>query len=182
VELQKKIKAKGKTGDAEGEKITPDYTFIKDMVAGRPVFSHPLRVGGFRLRYGRTRTSGFSSDAVHPATMYVLNQYLATGTQMKTERPGKATTVTACDALEGPIVKLNDGSVVHIDSFQQAKELQSQIKEIIFLGDLLVNYGDFYNRAHTLVPPPWVLCGMVGAGSGETNSQLVWFVGYRKIS
>lgn len=153
VELQKKIKAKGKTHDTDETKVTPDYTFIKDMVAGRPVFSHPLEIGGFRLRYGRTRTSGYSSDAVHPATMYLLNQYLATGTQMKTERPGKATTVTACDSIEGPIVKLNDGSVLQINSLQEAKSYHSQLKEILFLGDLLVNYGDFFNRAHTLIPP-----------------------------
>ena len=153
VELQKKIKAKGKADDTTDLKIAPDYTYIKDMVAGRPVFSHPLRNGGFRLRFGRTRTSGYSSNAVHPATMHILNQYIATGTQIKAERPGKAATLTACDSLEGPIVKLNDGSVLHIQSLQQAKTYYSQIKEILYLGDMLVNYGDFFNRAHNLVPP-----------------------------
>jgi DNA polymerase II large subunit len=27
--------------------------FLRDLIAGRPVFSHPSRPGGFRLRYGR---------------------------------------------------------------------------------------------------------------------------------
>ena len=45
----------------EGHKLIPDYTFIKDLVAGRPVLTDPLNVGGFRLRFGRSRTSGYSS-------------------------------------------------------------------------------------------------------------------------
>ena len=31
-------------------------TYIKDLVAGRPVYGHPSRSGGFRMRYGRSRT------------------------------------------------------------------------------------------------------------------------------
>ena len=104
VDLQTKIKAKGKTQES-GSKIKPDFTFIKDLVAGRPVFSHPLTNGGFRLRYGRARTSGFSSQAIHPATMVVLNDFLAIGSQLKVERPGKATVLAVCDRIEGPIIK-----------------------------------------------------------------------------
>jgi len=153
VDLQKNVKAKGKVEENTDKKITPDYTYIKDMVAGRPVFSHPLRVGGFRLRFGRTRTSGYSSNAVHPAAMHILNQYIATGTQIKAERPGKGATLTACDSIEGPIVKLHDKSVLLVSTLQQAKDIFPQIKEILFLGDMLVNYGDFFNRAHSLIPP-----------------------------
>lgn len=153
IELQKKIKAKGKAETKSEEKISPDFTFIKDIVAGRPVFTHPLRAGGFRLRYGRSRTSGYSSTSVNPATMFVLNQYMATGTQLKVERPGKAASITACDTIEGPIVKLKEGSVVKINSLNKAKEHFSQVSEVLFLGDMLINYGDFFNRAHKLVPP-----------------------------
>lgn len=156
VDLQKKIKAHSKKGsEVSGPKpkILPDYTFIKDLVAGRPVFTHPLRAGGFRLRYGRARTSGFSSYCIHPATMYILNQYLATGTQLKMERPGKATSLTACDSIEGPVVKLADGSAFLVDSLEQAKLFYSEIREVLFLGDMLINYGDFANRKHILVPP-----------------------------
>ena len=122
------------------------------MVAGRPVLTHPLRAGGFRLRYGRCRTSGYSASAIHPATMVILNKYIAIGTQLKVERPGKATAVSVCDFIEGPIVKLNDNSVVRVDSEQKAKQVSNSIKEILFLGDILISYGDFFNRAHTLVP------------------------------
>ncbi|MBI2657841.1 DNA polymerase II large subunit [Candidatus Woesearchaeota archaeon] len=149
VHLQKEMKAKEKTAK---KGIVPIYTYIQDLVAGRPVLTHPLMPGGLRLRYGRCRTSGYSATAIHPATMIILNKYIAIGTQLKVERPGKATAITVCDSIEGPIIKLNDNSVVKIESEQQAKQYSNSVKEIIFLGDILINYGDFFNRAHTLVP------------------------------
>jgi len=147
--LQKEIKTREKSAR---KGITPIFTYIQDLVAGRPVLTHPLSVGGFRLRYGRCRTSGYSASAIHPATMLILNKFIAVGTQLKVERPGKATAVTMCDSIEGPIVKLNDGSVVSINSEHKAKEVLSSIKEILFLGDILISYGDFFNRAHPLAP------------------------------
>ena len=149
VSLQKRIKA----GQSHSEaKVTPDYTFIKDLVAGRPILTYPMRPGGFRLRYGRCRNTGYSSHAIHPATMAILDNYIAIGTQLKTERPGKATSLSSCDTIDGPIVLLTSGDVTRIDSLQQAKEARPLIKEILYLGDILVTYGDFYNRAHVLVP------------------------------
>ncbi|MBS3100544.1 DNA polymerase II large subunit [Candidatus Woesearchaeota archaeon] len=149
VKLQKEIKTREKPAK---KGITPVYTYIQDLVAGRPVLTHPLAFGGFRLRYGRCRTSGYSASAIHPATMTILNKYIAIGTQLKVERPGKATAVTVCDFIEGPIVKLNDGSVLRIDTEQKAKQFVNSVKEILFLGDILFNYGDFFNRAHQLAP------------------------------
>lgn len=149
--IQKKAKSKTTSEDVK-QKISPDYTFIKDLVAGRPVLTHPLSNGGFRLRYGRSRTSGYSAAAIHPATMYISNKYLAIGTQLKVERPGKGCTVTSCDMLEGPIIKLTNGNVLIIDTLQKAKEHSRNVEEVLYLGDILFNYGDFYNRAHNLIP------------------------------
>ena len=163
LKLQKTIKSKEKkTTNAVEAKIKPDYTFIKDIVAGRPVLTHPLRVGGLRLRYGRARNTGLSSMAIHPATMVVVNDYIAIGTQLKVERPSKGCALSSCDSIEGPIVKLKDQSVVFLDSYEKAKNYFGQVEEILFLGDLLIGYGDFFNRAHILVPPGyceewWVL-------------------------
>ncbi|HHI04164.1 MAG TPA: DNA polymerase II large subunit, partial [Candidatus Woesearchaeota archaeon] len=151
LKIQKKMKAGGEV-DKEDQKITPNYTFIKDLVAGRPVLAFPLRTGGFRLRYGRSRNSGYSSASLNPATMIILKNYIATGTQLKVERPGKGTTANPCNCIEGPTVKLKNGSVLRLDSEKQAREYAHNIQEIIFLGDILFNYGDFFNRAHTLVP------------------------------
>ncbi len=151
IDAQKKAKAKG--GDKKEDKgVVPNYSFIADLVAGRPVIGYPLRAGGFRLRYGRSRASGYSAQTINPATMVVLDKYLATGTQIKVERPGKAATLTTSEFVEGPIVKLVNGDVVYLDGFKKAKAVSSDVAEILFLGDLLIAYGDFLNRAHVLVP------------------------------
>lgn len=156
VKLQKEAKASGGKSES-AEKITPDFTYIKDLVAGRPVLSYPLKPGGFRLRYGRSRASGYSGQAIHPATMHVLDGYIASATQLKVERPGKAAAFMPCDTIEGPIVRLKDGSVVHLQTEDEAAK--ADVDEILYLGDVLVNYGDFYDRNHTLVPagycPEW---------------------------
>lgn len=152
LEVQEKSKSKGAKKKDENAKISPDYTFIKDLVGGRPVIGFPLRNGGLRLRYGRTRTSGFSAQALNPATMVILNKFIAIGTQLKVERPGKAAAYSSCDTIEGPIVKLLDGSVLKINSYEKALKYYSKVKEIIYLGDVLINYGDFYDRNHKLVP------------------------------
>ena len=152
--LQKEIKSKGlsKVESKDKLKLKPDFTFIKDLVAGRPVLTHPLRNGGFRLRYGRARNTGLSSNAIHPATMYIVNNYIAIGTQIKIERPCKASALSICDTIEGPIVKLKDQSVLFLNNSEDAKQYAQDVEEIIFLGDILISYGDFFNRAHSLVP------------------------------
>jgi DNA polymerase II large subunit len=155
LKIQKEAKSKGdvkKDASISTSKLTPDFSYIADLVAGRPVFAHPMRTGGFRVRYGRSRMSGYSTDGIHPASMMVTTNYLATGTQMKTERPKKGTAITACDTIDGPIVKLVDGSVMRVQSMAAYKAVADKIAEILFLGDILVNYGDFLNRAHMLVP------------------------------
>lgn len=149
LDIQKKNKSKGVK--KEGGGLEPDYTFIKDLVAGRPVYSYPLASGGFRLRYGRCRIAGLSSACISSATMGVLDDFIATGTQLKTERPGKATSVSTCSTIEGPVVKTEDGSVYRVETLEQARALKN-IVEILYLGDILVCYGDFLNRAHKLVP------------------------------
>ncbi|MBU1855233.1 MAG: DNA polymerase II large subunit, partial [Nanoarchaeota archaeon] len=149
--LQKKSKAKGKS-DVKS-KISPDYTYIKDLVAGRPVLSHPMAAGGFRLRYGRSRVSGYSGQSVHPATMHILNDYLASATQLKVERPGKAAAYTVCDSIDGPIVKLKNGDVIFLETEELAIKYKKEVDKILFLGDFLISYGDFFDRAHPLIPP-----------------------------
>jgi len=152
VELQKRIKAKSKKVIDDTVKIRKDYTFIKDIVAGRPVISQPSASGGFRVRYGRSRFSGFAALSINPNTMFLLNNYVAVGTQLKYERPGKSTVVSPCDSINGPIVKLYNGDVLYIENTDQAKELRDKCQEILYLGDILINHGEFLNRAHILVP------------------------------
>ncbi len=126
-------------------------TYIKDLVAGRPVFGHPGR--GFRFRYGRSRASGFSSTSVHPATMAITNDFIATGTQLKVEKPTKGCVVSVCDSIDGPIVKLENGNVIKLNNYEEAKALYKDIREIIYLGDILFPLGDVINRNSILITP-----------------------------
>ncbi|MBI2665562.1 DNA polymerase II large subunit [Candidatus Woesearchaeota archaeon] len=161
IKLKEKIHSAHDSGKKEqGKKIVkPNNTYIMDLVAGRPILTHPLAEGGFRLRYGRTRMTGFSAAALHPATLIVLDKFIAIGTQLKVERPGKAATVTICNSLEGPIVKLSSGDVLQLNSEEEAKKIVHNVVEIIFLGDILFNYGDFSENGQDLVPagycPEW---------------------------
>ncbi|MBS3084814.1 DNA polymerase II large subunit [Candidatus Pacearchaeota archaeon] len=131
-------------------------TYIKDLVAGRPVYGHPSRSGGFRFRYGRGRSSGFSAVSVHPATMAITDDFLAIGTQLKVEKPTKGCVVTTCDEIEGPIVKLKNGSVIQIKDKKKAREVYNDVEEIIYLGDILFPFSDLLNRNSNLIKPGYV--------------------------
>ena len=158
IKLKEKIHASHASKDKveenkDGKKtVKANNTFIMDLVAGRPILTHPLAIGGFRLRYGRTRMTGFSAAAISAATQAVLNKYIAIGTQLKVERPGKAATISVCDNLDGPIVLLQNGNVLMLKTEEEAKRYSSQVKEVIFLGDILFNYGDFSENGQDLVP------------------------------
>ncbi len=147
IQLHEK-REKGKTDDSP--------TYIKDLVAGRPVYGHPGRSGGFRFRYGRSRTSGFSATALHPATMAITDNFIAIGTQLKIEKPTKGCAVTACDGIDGPIVKLFNGSVKKIYKKEEAKKIYNDVEEIIYLGDMLFPFSDVANRNANLIKPGYV--------------------------
>ncbi|MDD5023078.1 MAG: DNA polymerase II large subunit [Candidatus ainarchaeum sp.] len=148
--LEKIIKIKIKEDKVE---IKPDDGYLDGLVAGRPVFSYPSSKGGFRLRYGKTRTNGIMAKSVHPAIMVLLNEFLAYGTQMKIERPGKGCIVTSCNNIESPIVKLKNGDVVRVNSIEQARKINPEVKEILFLGDIVSSLGDFIKSNHPLMSP-----------------------------
>jgi DNA polymerase II large subunit len=132
--------------------VEPSEKFIQNILAGRPVLCYPSRPGGLRLRYGRTRATGLAALGLHPATMHTLNEFIAVGTQIKTERPGKAGAVTPCDSIEGPLVVLDNGDFVELEDPVEAKRLAPRIALIADLGEILVPYGEFLENNHILVP------------------------------
>ncbi|NPA47055.1 MAG: DNA-directed DNA polymerase II large subunit [Thermococci archaeon] len=132
--------------------IAPNKKYTKEIIGGRPLFAEPSTNGGFRLRYGRSRVSGFATWSVNPATMLILDEFIAIGTQMKTERPGKGCIVTPATTVEGPIVKLRDGSVIRVDDYETALRVRDRISEVLYVGDALVNFGDFVENNQTLLP------------------------------
>ncbi|PIX31925.1 DNA polymerase II large subunit, partial [Candidatus Bathyarchaeota archaeon CG_4_8_14_3_um_filter_42_8] len=129
--------------------------FMDDVIAGRPVFSFPSRRGGFRLRYGRARNTGLAAVGIHPATMLVLQGFLAAGTQLRLELPGKGGIAVPVDSVEPPIVLLRDGSVVRV-SVENFKEIKGEIEKILFLGDILISFGDFLYNSKLLAPSGYV--------------------------
>lgn len=138
------LKHTGEMRGTQEEKKTAG--FMEDIIAGRPVFSFPSHPGGFRLRYGRSRNTGLAAVGVHPLTMLVLNRFLAGGTQIRIELPGKGGIVMPVDTIEPPIVLLKDGSVTRV-SRQNFEQIKNKVDKILFLGDLLVSFGDFlYNN------------------------------------
>jgi DNA polymerase II large subunit len=133
------------------KKLGPKSDYLADVIGGRPVFSHPSKIGGFRLRYGRSRNTGLAAVGVHPATMYIVEEFLAPGTHIRTERPGKGSIVTPVDTIEGPTVLLKDGSVLTISTVEQARTTAERVKRILYLGDVLVALGEFLENNHPLI-------------------------------
>lgn len=136
--------------------ITMNEKYLKDVIAGRPVFSYPMRPGGFRIRLGRSRNTGLGAWGVHPATMAVCEGFIATGTQLKTERPGKATVAAPVDSIEGPVVKLKNGDVLQLQQYEAAEAVRKDIDEILYMGDALISFGDFLQNSHVILPSGYV--------------------------
>ena len=170
------------------QKVLPNYRYLEELAAGRPVFSYPLTSGGFRLRYGRSRTSGLAAASINPATNRILSDFIATGSQLRVELPGKACAVTPCSTLEGPIVKLKNGSVRRINTVKQAEQFLNEIEEILYIGDILFNYGDFSEQGHLLMPSPFVsewwdrIVESKGENAVNEAKKLIGFSEYKDFS
>jgi len=148
------ISGTAKQGDDEDESvIRPRDKYLRDLIGGRPVFSYPMRKGGFRLRYGRSRNTGFAAAGINPATMHILGDFLAVGTQMKTERPGKAAGIVPVDSVQGPTVRLKNGDVLRVDELGEARKISGDVEKILDVGEILISFGEFMENNHALMPP-----------------------------
>lgn len=132
--------------------VKPDTGYIQDVIAGRPVFAHPSVKGGFRLRYGRSRATGLAGLGIHPALMGLTYDFLACGTHIRTERPGKGSIVMPVDSIHPPIVRLKNGDVIKVDSYEQACKIRDNLDSILFVGDMLFGVGEYNQNNYDLVP------------------------------
>ncbi len=164
----------GHRGRDEDDPHLPKY--LQDAVGGRPVLAHPNRPGGFRLVYGRARTTGLAACGLPPATMVVLQHFVAVGTQLKLEYPGKAAAIGVCDTLQGPIVELEDGTVTAVSDVAAAEALLPRIRRIVDLGEILVGFGEFLENNRPLVPgaysQDWHLQELRAAGVDGLPEQI----------
>ncbi|MDD1760398.1 MAG: DNA polymerase II large subunit, partial [Methanothrix sp.] len=178
------------SGKKEGGDTSPK--FLRDLIAGRPVFSHPSRPGGFRLRYGRARNTGLAAAGINPASMLILGQFMAAGTQIKVEQPGKAAAVAPVSSIEGPTVRLLNGDVVRFDSAEEVLEwmpashkdprsidlaLKAHISKILDLGEILISYGEFLENNRALAPASytyeWWAQEMIKAGANPVGLEKI---------
>ena len=132
--------------------IKPNSRYMDDIIAGRPVFGEPCEPGGFRLRYGRSRTTGLAAAGLNPVSMHALGGFLSVGTQMKIERPGKACAVTPTSSVEGPMVILSDGNFKRIQSEEEWHRVKNKVELIWDAGEILIGFGEFLENNKPLVP------------------------------
>ena len=137
----------------ETEKVGAHF---EEVISGRPVISSPNTRGGLRIRYGRAMNTGLSTVGIHPAIPALLDNCVVVGTQVKVDLPGKAATIAFVDSIEGPTIRLKDGSVQRVNSLADAERFHDSLELIIDMGDALISYGDFLENNKTLGVSPYV--------------------------
>ena len=147
-------------GDLKGAIQTGDddaaHHRMSEVITGRPVLSMNKKIGGFRLRYGRCYNTGFATIGIHPTVPILLNHAIVVGTQIKMDVPWKSFYIALVDSLEPPLVKLHNGSVLQITTLEKAVNIRLQVEKIIYLGDILISYGDFLENNAQLLPASYV--------------------------
>ncbi|MCF2139128.1 MAG: DNA polymerase II large subunit [Candidatus Lokiarchaeota archaeon] len=140
------------------KKNPPLNKYIADIIAGRPVFAYPSQIGGHRIRYGRSRNTGLAACGTHPSQMILLDQFMAIGTQIRIERPGKSGSTMPVTSIEPPIVLMKDGEVKQLWDPREAAKIQKEhlAAKILFLGDMLFGYGEFVENNHIVLPSGYV--------------------------
>ena len=100
--------------------------------------------------------TGFATVGIHPAVPALLNYAIVVGTQIKMDMPGKASTIALVDTIEPPIVRLDDGKVIQVPTVEQAERIRPHVSKILYLGDMLISYGDFLENNAQLPPASFV--------------------------
>jgi DNA polymerase II large subunit len=147
------LKGGKQQSSSETEKVGAHF---EEVISGRPVISSPNTRGGLRIRYGRAMNTGLSTVGIHPAIPALLDNCVVVGTQVKVDLPGKAATMAFVDSIEGPTIRLKDGSVRRVNSLSEAERYHDSLEIILDMGDALISYGDFLENNKTLGPSPYV--------------------------
>ncbi len=147
----KELKGAIQTGDDDAAQHR-----MSEVITGRPVLSMAKKLGGFRLRYGRCYNTGFATVGIHPAVPVILDHAIVAGTQIKLDSPGKASTIALVDTIEAPLVRLDDGRVMIVSTASDAEKVRERINKILYLGDMLISYGDFLENNAQLLPASYV--------------------------
>ncbi|HIE36866.1 TPA: hypothetical protein EYP83_01755, partial [Candidatus Geothermarchaeota archaeon] len=128
---------------------------ISHVIIGRPVISIRNCDASLRIRYGRLSNMGLSAVALHPAVFPLLNYFIVIGSQLKLNLPGKGGIVVPSNICSPPIVLLDNGSVVRLETEVDARKYMKKIRKVLFLGDIMISVGDFLENNYDLVPSPY---------------------------
>src|SRR5215472_14421169 len=129
---------------------------MSEVITGRPVLSMSKKIGGFRLRYGRCYNTGLATIGIHPVVPILLDYAIVLGTQIKIDVPGKASSIALVDTIEPPIVRLDNGDVIQVSTVEQAANIRPKVERILYMGDILISYGDFLENNAQLLPASYV--------------------------
>ena len=119
------------TSQANIKEEKQDPAFLTELIGGRPVIAYPDYRGAFRLRYGRSRLTGIAAKGFSPATMIILEDFIAIGTQVKIEKPGKGSVALPVDTIDGPFVKLKSGEALRINTAAHALQVKGEVEKIL---------------------------------------------------
>ena len=151
--LDKLIAGAAKPGPRTKPRVSSQLTNTSGISSGEDPSFHILCVkGGSGFGMAVPVIPVLPQTGFNPATLHLLGGFLAVGTQMKLERPGKACGVVPVDTIEGPTVRLTGGEVIRVDDEKTALTVMSKVERIIDVGEILIAYGDFLENNHPLVP------------------------------
>ena len=85
--------------------------------------------------------------------MMILGKFLAIGTQIRIERPGKSSSTMPVTSIEPPIVLMKNGDVKQLWDVREAAKIieKRALQKILFLGDILFGYGEFLENNHVMI-------------------------------
>ncbi len=100
--------------------------------------------------------TGLATIGIHPVVPILLNHAIVVGTQIKIDVPGKASSIALVDTIEPPLVRLDNGNVIQVSTVEQAAKIRPNIERILYIGDILISYGDFLENNAQLLPASYV--------------------------
>jgi DNA polymerase II large subunit len=68
------------------------------------------------------------------------------------EPRSKSKNLEKVDSIEGPIVKLKNGTVARAFDEEEALKIRDDVEEVLFGGDILIGFGEFLENNHPLLP------------------------------
>jgi|Deesub1362B_J571_1020462.scaffolds.fasta_scaffold00004_41 DNA polymerase II large subunit len=129
---------------------------LEEVIMGRPVISLEYHESSFRIRYGRGSNMGISAVGIHPTVFGLLKYFVVIGSQIKINYPGKGAILVPSSIAEAPIVKLSDGSVIQLSDPTCLKDVKDKIVKILWLGDIIISFGDVLENNRELKPSAYV--------------------------